>query len=263
MQLREETAFFDAFDAALAGDGSALAGWLEQDEPGEGLAVYRNTIASGAADALAATFSTVVMMTGADWFRAAAREFVREHPPTEPALINYGEAFPRWIAAFGPAADAPYLGDIARLDWLWWQAWSSGDAGLLDGAELAALGPEQLGEVTLGLHPSVRIAAFGTGAPSLWLAHQAPARGEAHVLGDEIEFVLIVRTGTQVDARIIEAGPFAFLAALAEGRSLLEAGEAAVTADPDCALQQVLVTGLALGLFTHIASIDRNKRYDD
>lgn len=263
MQLRDETDFFDAFDKALGGDIAALGGWLDQDERGAGLAVYRNTIVSGAVDALAATFSTVAMMTGSDWFRAAAREFVREHPPVEPVLINYGEAFPRWIAAFGPAGDAPYLGDIARLDWLWWQAWSAGDAGRLDGAELGTLGPDALGEVTLGLHPSVRIEAFKTGAPSLWLAHQAPARGEAHVLSDQAERMLFVRTGAQVDARVIEAGPFAFLAALAARCSLLEAGEAAVTADPECALQQVLVTGLALGLFTHIASIERTERHDD
>lgn len=263
MRQLEDAAFFDAFDAALGGDTAALAGWLEPNERSEGLAVYRNTIASGTVDALAATFSTVVMMTGEDWFRAAAREFAREHAPTGPALITYGEAFPGWIAAFGPAADAAYLGDIARLDWLWWQAWTAGDSGLLEGVELGVLGPEALGVVTLGLHPSVRIAAFDTGAPSLWLAHQVPARGEAHVLGDEAERMLLVRTGSQVDARLIEAGPFVFLAALAAGRSLLEAGEAAVAADPDCSLQQVLVTGLALGLFTHIASIERIERHDD
>ncbi len=262
MQLHDETDFFDAFDDALGGDLARLGGWLDPDERGAGLAVYRNTIASGAVDALAATFSTVAMMTGSDWFRAAAREFAQEHPPVEPALINYGEAFPRWIAAFGPAADAPYLGDIARLDWLWWQAWSAADAGLLDGAELGRLGPDELSAVTLGLHPSVRVEAFETGAPSLWLAHQAPARGEAHVLVDQAERMLFVRAGAQVDARVVEPGPFAFLAALAAGCSLLEAGEAAVTADPDCALQQVLVTGLALGLFTDIASIERNERND-
>ena len=262
MQPHDETAFFDAFDAALSGEVAALGGWLEEGERGEALSVYRNTIACGAVDALAATYSTVVMMTGADWFRAAAREYAREHAPTGPALIQYGKAFPEWLAAFGPAADAPYLGDIAQLDWLWWQAWSAGEAGLLDGAELAALAPEQLGAVTLGLHPSVRIAAFESGVPSLWLTHQAPARGEAHVLGHEAERVLFVRSGAQVDARVIEVGPFAFLCILAEGGSLLAAAEAAMAADPDCALHQVLVTGLALGLFTHIMSIERNDRHD-
>jgi hypothetical protein len=262
MQPHDETAFFDAFDAALGGDVTALDAWLEHDECGQALAVYRNTIASGAVDALVATYSTVVMMTGADWFRAAAREYAREHPPTGPALIHYGNAFPEWLAAFEPAADAPYLGDIARLDWLWWQAWSAGEAALLDGAELAALAPEQLGAVTLGLHPGVRIAAFECGAPSLWLAHQAPARGEAHVLGDEAERMLFVRCSAQVDARVIEVGPFAFLGVLAEGGSLLAAAEAAMAADPNCALHQVLVTGLALGLFTHIAPIERNDRHD-
>jgi hypothetical protein len=262
MSLREEANFFDAFDAALSGDDGAVGEWLSAGESGAGLAVYRNTIASGAGEALAAMFSTVVMMTGADWFRAAARAYARTHPPAEPALIRYGERFPKWLAAFGPAADAPYLGDIARLDWLWWQAWSAGDAALLDGAALSVLTPEQLGDVTLGLHPSVQISAFENGAPTLWLAHQAPARGEAHVLGDQAERMLFVRSGAQVDARVIEAGPFAFLEVLNAGGSLLAAAEAAIAADPDCVLHRVLVTGLALGLFTHIALIERDDRHD-
>lgn len=262
MSLREETTFFDAFDAALSGDDEAMCGWLAAGESGDGIAVYRNTIASGAADALAATYSTVAMMTGADWFRAAAREYARTHPPVEPALIRYGERFPEWLAAFGPTADAPYLGDIARLDWLWWQAWSARDAALLDGVALSRLPPEQLGDVTLGLHPSVRTSAFENGAPSLWLAHQAPARGETHVLGDQAERMLFVRSGAQVDARVIEAGPFAFLEALRAGGSLLAAAEATIAADPDCALHRILVTGFALGLFTHIAFIERNDRHD-
>ena len=79
-------------------------------QPAFGLGVYRNTIASAAIDALAATFATVLLMVGEEWFRAAAREFARAHPPTDPALIGYGADFPQWLADFPPAADAPYLG---------------------------------------------------------------------------------------------------------------------------------------------------------
>ena len=68
MQPHDDRAFFDAFDAALAGNAEALAPWLKSPAPG--LAVYRNTIASGAIDALAATFATIQLMTGDDWFRA-------------------------------------------------------------------------------------------------------------------------------------------------------------------------------------------------
>jgi hypothetical protein len=258
----DERAFFNAFDAALTGDTSSLSPWLAAGSP-PGLPVYRNTIASGGIDALVATFTTVVMMTGEDWFRAAAREYVHAHPPREPALLTYGDTFPAWLATFAPAADAPYLPAIVHLDWLWWQSWSAADAELLDGAALSELAPEMLSELTLSLHPSVRIATFNVGIPSLWLAHQTPTRGGDHILGDEPEHMLFVRTGTQVESRTIAVAPFAFIAALSEGASLLEAGEAALAADPTCALNQIVVTGLALGLFTRLAPINRNARHDN
>lgn len=260
--LHDDRAFFDAFDAALTADDRQLSAWLAPGSP-TGLSVYRNTVASGAVDALVATFATVMTMTGEAWFRAAVREYVHAHPPREPALLAYGESFPTWLAAFPPAADAPYLSGIAQLDWLWWQSWSAADAEQLDGAALADLPPERLSDVTLALHPSVRIASFNAGIPSLWLAHQSPTRGAEQVLEAEPEHMLFVRTGAQVEGRVIAPGPLAFIASLAKGASLIEAAESALAADPACALHQVLVTGLALGLFTHLSPIEWNHRHDD
>lgn len=261
MPQHDERAFFDAFDAALGGDAAALTPWLAANSQ-LGIPVYRNTIASGAIDALVATFATVVIMTGEDWFRAAAREYARANPPRDPALIRYGDTFPSWLSTFPPAADAPYLGAIAELDWLSWQSWSAGDAEPLDSALLTDLSPDHLSELTLGIHPSVRLAAFEIGIPSLWLAHQAPARGGDHTLLAECEHMLFVRSGAQVEARIVSPGPYAFIVAVANGGSLLEAAEAALAADPTCALHQIVVTGLILGLFTTLHPIKRNAHHD-
>lgn len=250
MSPHKDRAFFDAFDAALAGNTAALGPWLKQPAPG--LTVYRNTIASGAIDALAATFATIQLMTGEIWFRAAAREFVRTHPPTDPALISYGEAFPDWLATFPPAADTPYLSGAAHLDWLWWQSWSAADAPLLDPAALATLPPDSLASVTLALHPTLRLASFATGIASLWLAHQSPLRGEAHHLTDTPERILFIRTGQHVRSHLVDAATFAFLAALQRNASVLAAAEAAFTADPECSLPHILTGGIALGLFTRI-----------
>lgn len=257
MPPHDDRTFFDAFDAALSGKADVLSAWLAGDTP-SGLSVYRNTIASGAVDALTATFSTVVLMTGADWFRAAAREYARAHPPQEPSLLAYGASFPEWLASFPPAADTPYLPGVATLDWLWWQAWSAADGEMLDGEALAELSEDRLPHVTLGLHPSVRIATFDVAVPSLWLAHQTPAHAGSHELGAEAEHILFVRAGDQVEARLITAGPHAFMSALATRSSLLEAAEAALASEPACSLQQILVTGLALGLFTNLVPLERN-----
>lgn len=253
MSPHDERSFFDAFDAAIAGDVTMLSRWLARPAPG--IEVYRNTIASGAIDALAATFATVQLMVGEEWFRAAARDFVRAHPPADPALINYGSGFPDWLADFPPAADTPYLGGAARLDWLWWQSWSAADAPLLDAAALSALPPEILHSTGLGLHPTLRLAAFDTGIPSLWLAHQSPLRGEVHQLNDMPERILFIRTGPHVQSHLVDTATFAFLEALQRHDSIVAAAERAFAADPACSLPHILTGGIALGLFSTLNPI--------
>uniref|UniRef100_UPI001438C0FE HvfC/BufC N-terminal domain-containing protein n=1 Tax=Caulobacter sp. SSI4214 TaxID=2575739 RepID=UPI001438C0FE len=95
--------FQDAFVAALDGAPEGLSPWLGPDAGLAGLTVYRNTIAKGCVDALAANFPTVLSMVGEEWFRAAAALFAREAPPASAALQDYGEAFPAWLGRFPPA----------------------------------------------------------------------------------------------------------------------------------------------------------------
>jgi len=253
MSLHDDHLFFDAFESALAGDNTALSPWLRG--PTGGMSVYRNTIASGAIDALVATFSTVQLMTGQMWFRAAAREFARANPPSDPALVAYGELLPTWLTDFPPAVDTPYLAGVARLDWLWWQSWSAADAQLLDPAKLAALPHDSLSDVTLALHPTLRLANFATSIPSLWLAHQSPMRSEPHQLIERSEHILFIRTGPHVQSHLVDPATFAFLEALQGGASFFDAAECALAADPECSLPHILTGGVALGLFTDIAPI--------
>ena len=50
------------FAAALRDDASGLAPWAEAADPG--FAVYRNTVAKGCADAIAAQFPTLIGVVG-------------------------------------------------------------------------------------------------------------------------------------------------------------------------------------------------------
>lgn len=62
--------FHRALDAAITGSDGTLTPWLAGGDAG--LAVYRNTVAKGRADALAGLFPTVERLVGSDWFRDAA-----------------------------------------------------------------------------------------------------------------------------------------------------------------------------------------------
>ncbi len=240
--------FQDAFVAALAGAPSALSPWLAEGEAGEtGLSVYRNTIARGCVDALAANFPTVLGLVGEDWFRAAAALFAREAPPTHAALLDYGEAFPAWLDRFPPARDLPWLAGIAHLDRLWIEALFAAAAPSLSAQAFADLSPEILARTRVRLHPSVRFAAFEAGLPGLWVAARE-GRDDLE-LSESAQGLLLVRSGASVTYRVVGTADLAFLAACAAGGSLVEAMGQAAEADPDADLQTLFAALIADGVF--------------
>jgi len=243
--------FQDAFVAALRGERSALSPWLAPGAGEAGLSVYRNTIAKGCVDALAANFPTVQSMVGEDWFRAAAALFAREAPPTRAALLDYGEDFPGWLGRFPPAQDLPYLVGVAHLDRLWTEALFAAEARPLSAETLAAVPPEALAEICLRLHPSVRLAAFEAGLPSLWSA--ARDGREDLELSEQVEALLLVRAKGAVIRRVIGEAETEFLRACRDGQTTAEAAERALTANPATDLAALFAALIGDGAFMDIA----------
>ena len=243
-------AFQDAFAAALAERSAAsIAAWLpDGDTDPAGLSVYRNTIAKGCIDALAANFPTVASLVGEEWFRAAAALFAAEHPPKGAALLAYGEAFPDWLAAFQPAADLPYLPAMAWMDWRWTTALFAPEAQPLT-AEAFALAPEDLMNARPRLHSSLAFAWFDSSLPSLWLAAREPEPGEMELL-DAPQGVLIVRPDDTVQARALDRAGLTFLHAATDGATLGEAITAAGEADPSADLAVLFAALIADGVFS-------------
>ena len=252
------SAFQDAFSVALHGDSAPLGPWLRAaPREADGLAVYRNTVARGAIDALTATYPTVATMVGEEWFRAAAGAYAEEHRPDQPSLLSYGADFPGWLSRFPPADDTPYLPGIARLDRLWWESYFAADAARLDPAAFAGLKASDLAELTVRLHPSVRLASLEQNLMSLWLSHRDPDRPpSAFQIDDHPEYALVVRTGVDVQGRLLNCGEFEFLAASAAGESLLKAAERAVDADPQASFPDIIASSLAGGVLSCLERLE-------
>ena len=107
-----------------------------------GFAVYRNTVIKGCVDALQANYPAVARLVGDEWFRAAAAIYVRRAPPSQPCLVDYGDGFAGFLADFAPAAQLPYLPDVARIDRLWTEAHLAPDDAAARRARVAALAAE-------------------------------------------------------------------------------------------------------------------------
>ncbi len=149
----------DAFaQALLAEDPRSASPELAHLVAQPGFAVYRNTVLKGCIDALQANFPAVARLVGDEWFRAAAAVYARREPPTAPTLLSYGQTFAEFLAHFEPAAELPYLADVARVDRLWSEAHVAADDDTLDPAALAQLAPEDMRRLSLRPHAAARWA---------------------------------------------------------------------------------------------------------
>jgi hypothetical protein len=243
--------FQHAFAAALL-DPDARDPLVADLAAQPGFAVYRNTVIKGCIDALQANFPAVARLVGEEWFRAAAAVHVRAEPPRNPVMLDYGAGFARFLETFEPAAELPYLPDVARLDRYWTEAHVAADAEVLVPAKLAALAPDQLRHVTLHLHPAAHWQRFDERPIfTLWQRNRECATDELEIEWRG-ESALITRPGGAVEARCIDAGACAFLDACASGATLSGAALAALAIDDSIDLTQLMATLLDAGAFSRL-----------
>jgi len=245
-----------AFAAALRSADCAAAG--ELIAPGlacadEAIAIYRNTFVSGAVKALKLSYPAVERLTGVEFFESAANAFVAISPPSSGCLDDYGAEFARFLAAYEPLRDLPYIADVARLDWAVNLALHSEDAKALAAGEFAgaaAIAPERL---VLIPHPSLTVLGLDYPADAIWravLAQDDEALGALALRGGPF-FVLVWRNADGVQVGRVSQSGFAFLSAVCAGRTFGESFDAAPSPD----LPALLAECLAAGRFTGFREI--------
>lgn len=210
-----------------------LRAWNGSD-PAARLAVYRNNVTVSLVDALACTFPVCLTLVGEPFFRAMARVFVRQQPPTERSLNRYGTCLPEFIERFEPAAALPYLADVARLELLRLQSLHAADDLPMDLEALAqALNDgDTLAHLRWRLHASLRVLDARHAAVSIWLAHQ---QGSGVALQDvdtrQPEAALCLRHEDEVRLHRVSRGMATLVGALQQGVTLDQAAAQALDTD--------------------------------
>lgn len=229
----------DAFDLAI-GDWS-------RPVPHPRFPVYRNNVISALIAALKVRYPVVAQIAGGQAFAALAGNFATEHRPQSPVLIAYGSEFPEHVAASETAAARPFLGDVARLESLWWQAYHCREVAAVPAAALAAVAPDAWAGMGLRFHPSVALLASPHAVASIWEAQRAIGVTRA-------ECVLVARPLAEVTVRRIAPEAHDFLVALLAGKSLAEAVEVVSLRHRQFELQSHLAALLGLGIITGLAT---------
>lgn len=206
--MHDLVAFQAAFAESLLAEQPAGA-----SAPEPGFAVYRNTCARGAVEALRAAYPTVDALIGEEAFTQAALEFRDQRPPNSPVLSDYGRGFAAFLARQPWTGELPYLADVAYLDRLWLDSFLAPDA------EETAL--DRHGTAPrIALHPATRFAWFTTPAVTIWQAHRQPdGFGELEPEWRE-EGALFTRGGSRIHADHIDRADCLLLVACAGGVSI-------------------------------------------
>lgn len=223
-------------------------------QPEQRLQIYRNNTFISLRAALEATFPVVRRLVGDGFFAAAARSFIREHPPTRPCLSEYGGAFPNFLAGYAPARPLSYLPDVARLEWALNEAYFAPDAEALRPETLAAIPAAEYPALRFTLHPSVRLVESRFPIDRVWQANQPDSDGEQLIdLAEGGCRLLVGRAGGDAVFQRISAAEAGVVTALGEGRTLAAAYEAATGHDPAFVPTAILHRLLSAGFLTGFA----------
>ena len=140
--------------ALLSGDGAVPPfATISDDRAAARMAVYHRALFANYRNALAATYPVVKRLVGAPFVNAAVDAFVVACPSASGDLNLYGDAFGAFLATYPPAADLPYLADVAALEWAQDEANRAADIESSPQkvlAALAAVALERLPAITLG-----------------------------------------------------------------------------------------------------------------
>lgn len=196
------------------------------------LAVYKNNVYAQLIGALEDIYPAVRRLTGEEFFRYAARAYVVDHPPRAGSLLEFGEAFPLFLADFAPAGSVPYLPDVARLERAYLQSYHAPEALPLPKAAVAMLLCERTKTARLRLHPSARLITSPFPVSRIWELNVRPSgAGSRRRIEGGREYLLIIRPRATVEVRRISRSACAALAAIDAGGGIGEA--LAAGRDPD------------------------------
>ncbi|MGN7738603.1 HvfC/BufC family peptide modification chaperone [Pseudomonas sp. 22526] len=187
--------------------------------PPDRLSIYRNTFRQTLIRALRLSYPAVDRLVGADFFGAAAADFVVQHPPRSSYLDEFGGDFAAFLEQFAPAASVPYLADVARLEWAVSCALHAPDAEPLSVASLGSVDAADYAQICFTPHPSVSLIHTMFPADVIWCAvlEDNDAVLAAIDLSKDPAWLIVQRGPSAVDIARLDEALWRFVSALCAG----------------------------------------------
>jgi hypothetical protein len=137
------------FEALVDGD--------ERLSAAERVDIYANAYFFRLLECLGEDFPATLAVLGADSFAAVVKEYLLEHPPTEPSILYAGLYLADFLNDHPFAERWPFIADLARLERAVLDVFHAADAPALSLETLHAVPSEDWPALKLRMHPAVEI----------------------------------------------------------------------------------------------------------
>lgn len=214
------------------------------------LAIYRNNVFGNLTACLRLAYPAVERLVGADCFTGLCQGFIQAHLPVCANLYEYGADFSIYFEGLESLRSAPYLADVARLEWAVNTALHAADVAPLESGALAGVEAAEAGFIA---HPSVTLLILRQDAHAIWEAVLLAEDAQKEALLGAVEIsdatmpVIVTRARGTLEILQVNAPAFDFALTLLSGFSLADALEAATPDDAPAMLGMFLAQGLFAG----------------
>ena len=161
-------------------------------------------------ETLGEDFSKVAAVVGADAFADLVRDYLADHPSTEPSMRHIGGAFPAVLTGRSPA----HLADLARLEWARLDVFDSADSVSLTLDDLRAVPAADWPALRFPLVPACARLVLDWPVHRLWVDPDTTLDAERTALRvwreDSVVFQCVMDGGEEEAlARVAAGEPFA------------------------------------------------------
>ena len=232
--------FFNQFSAFMKdGNHRNLESFLDNKENSYLLDIYRNGFFKSSIESLKSNFPTVLSLVGEEFFDNIAAKFVSEAPPSNVALMNYGENFIDYL--LNSLKDLDYIHEFAKLDWHWLQCLNGSDDQAMDVEQFQQLiaQHDEIDSLPIGLISSMIPLTLNYPILDLWRQLKQATISEQQELYPKQQFIMLWKISGQVQGKALTDSEWTFMQKFYESQSLSVAAEAAFSENPEFDMSQI------------------------
>ncbi|SDW57998.1 Putative DNA-binding domain-containing protein [Ruegeria halocynthiae] len=220
----------------------------EAQPAGRRFSVYRNNVAVSLTEAMHQAFPVIARLLGAQNMDGLSGIFLRQHPPTSPLMMLYGDEFPTFLEGMEQLSHLGYLPDVARLELALRHAYHAADSQSID-PDALSIPPEDLMRARLTLAPAAQVLRSDWPVHAIWLFNTEKNAPKPQAGAQD---VLITRPEYDPAPHSLPPGGAAWILRVQDGQTIGEAFETTVAETPEFDLGTTLALLLQGGAITSV-----------